>query len=264
MLNFGNTNTGYIVKRENKMTKNIYHQELVMALKKADPQGPVGGLFMAHYCGSDKPAYNLNTADHTKIIKEFVDRHDFTPQAAVDLIGSLYINGQSMNEIFFAGNLVGRLFNRDFDPQHLDSWLNYVHGWAEADVLCQSNFTDQALLGNWPAWEKILTKFVTDSNVHKRRASLVLLTKPLRLSPDPRLLKMAIRHVDLLKGERDILITKAISWALRSLVFQHPEVLAEYLTKNQKSLPSIAYREAYSKLTTGRKYNHQKKQKAIV
>ena len=133
--------------------------------------------------------------------------------------------------------------------------------WAENDVLCQSNFTAENILNRWSDWKKWLKEFNKSPNINKRRASLVLLTKSLRQSDDPRLSKLAFENVENLKGEKDILITKAVSWILRSLVTFHKTELLEYLDKNKESLPKIAYREALSKALTGRKYNNSKKQK---
>jgi len=88
-----------------------------------------------------------------------------------------------------------------------------------------------------------------------------LLTKALRQSDDPRLSKLAFANVENLKGETDILITKAVSWILRSLVSFHKDEVLRYLENNKDSLPKIAYRETLSKALTGRKYNNSKKQK---
>jgi 3-methyladenine DNA glycosylase AlkD len=106
-------------------------------------------------------------------------------------------------------------------------------------------------------WEKLLKKFNQSSNINKRRASLVLLTKPVRQSDDTRLSKLAFANIDNLKSETDILITKAVSWLLRSLTTFHKDEVLKYLETNKESLPKIAYREALSKALTGRKYNRK-------
>ncbi len=243
------------------MITNPHHLKIIDSLNKADPNGPVSGLYMVHYCGSDKSGYNLNTAEHTKIINDFIKKNSLSKKEAIDFISSLFKNGQTYNEIIIGGSMVGKLLINDFDPDLLNIWLNYVHGWAETDVLCQSNFTPDILLSNWSAWKKNLTQFTISKNVHKRRASLVLLCKPLRLSSDPRLFNMALNNTEKLKPETDILITKAISWILRSMVPFHRDSLTNYLNNNQATLPKIAYREAYTKLTTGRKYNRPQKSK---
>jgi len=92
-----------------------------------------------------------------------------------------------------------------------------------------------------------------DGNPSRRRASLVLLTKSVRGSNDARLSKLAFKNIDLLKGEKDILITKAVSWLLRSLIKNHRVEVVDYINKNRQILPKIAIRETERKLKTGRK-----------
>ena len=87
----------------------------------------------------------------------------------------------------------------------------------------------------------------------KRRAALVLLVTPTRTSDDPRFADLAFAVVTRLAPERDILITKAVSWLLRSLVTRHRDTVIAYLDANADSLPAIAIRETRTKLKTGTK-----------
>lgn len=109
------------------------------------------------------------------------------------------------------------------------------------------------MLADWAAWRKILQVFSRSENIHNQRASLVLLPGPVAHSADSRLAQLAFKNIDCLKGEKSILITKAISWLLRSLVRYHKRELAAYLEQNRKSLPKVAIRETERKLLTGRK-----------
>ena len=63
----------------------------------------------------------------------------------------------------------------------------------------------------------------------------------------------ALENIELLKHEKEILITKAISWVLRSMIRHHREKVAEYLEENAATLPAIAVRETRTKLSTGKK-----------
>jgi 3-methyladenine DNA glycosylase AlkD len=56
-----------------------------------------------------------------------------------------------------------------------------------------------------------------------------------------------------LKGERDILITKAVSWLLRSMSARHGPAVAAYLDASAASLPAVVVRETWTKLRTGTK-----------
>src|SRR6185312_1309445 len=121
------------------------------------------------------------------------------------------------------------------------------------DSLCQSNFTADELLLNWPAWHRMLIALSKSKNISKRRASLVLLTGPIAHSADPRFAAVAFENISRLSGERDILITKAISWLLRSMVRYHKKEVAAFLRANAETLPAIAVRETKRKIETGRK-----------
>ncbi|NCU31941.1 MAG: hypothetical protein EOM23_03170 [Candidatus Moranbacteria bacterium] len=211
------------------------------------------------YLGTDKTYHGFSSQRIKDIAKNFVQENHLTDDETIKVLNSLYQNGTSYTELTLAATILGFSKNllSNFDPKNLDLWLNYTNGWAENDVLCQSNFTADTLLSNWSSWQKILTEFNQSSNINKRRASLVLLTKSVRQSADPRLSKLAFTNADNLKGETDILITKAVSWILRSLVTFHKDEVLKYLKDNKDSLPKIAYRETLSKALTGRKYNRK-------
>ncbi|MDD2224631.1 MAG: DNA alkylation repair protein [Candidatus Shapirobacteria bacterium] len=210
-----------------------------------------------NYLGTDKIYHGFSTGQMIDLVKKIIKENNLDEKQTIDLLNSLYINGKSYTEIGLAAMILSRSSDvlKNFDPKHLDLWLNYTCGWAENDVLCQSNFSSDILFSNWSDWEKIINQFVKDKNINKRRASLVLLTKSLRQSDDPRLSKLAFQNIEKLKSEKEILITKAVSWLLRSLTKFHRDEVLIYLDKNKDSLPKIAYREAFAKATTGRKYN---------
>lgn len=218
---------------------------------KSDYQWP------KNYLGTDKIYHGFTTGQMVDLAKKIIKENDLDKKQIIELLNSLYINGKSYTEIGLAAMILSRSPEvlKNFDPNYLNTWLNYTCGWAENDVLCQSSFTDEILLSNWKNWEKIINQFVKDKNINKRRASLVLLTKSLSKSDDPRLSNLAFQNIEKLKSEKDILITKAVSWALRSLTKFHKQEVLDYLKKNKDTLPKIAYREALSKATTGRKYN---------
>ncbi len=138
-------------------------------------------------------------------------------------------------------------------PKKLDTWLNDLVGWAEVDSLCQNVFTAEEVLDDSKRWEAFIRKLARDKNINKRRAALVFLTGPVRYSADKRLAAVAFDVVEVLKGERDIIITKAVSWLLRSLTENHKRAVADYIGRNRDSLPAIAVRETMQKVPTGRK-----------
>jgi 3-methyladenine DNA glycosylase AlkD len=246
------------------MITNPIHQKIIKEISQMKSVStPENILFGQRYIGTDKPYHGFTTKQITDLAKKIFKENQLNSDDIIQLLNSLYQQGTSYTEIVIGPMILSLSPQtlKNFDPKNLDLWLNYTHGWAENDVLCQSNYTADILLNNWSEWQKILKEFNQSSNINKRRASLVLLTKPLRQSDDPRLSKLAFANVEHLKGETDILITKAVSWILRSLVSFHKDEVLKYLEDNKDSLPKIAYRETLSKALTGRKYNNSKKQK---
>jgi 3-methyladenine DNA glycosylase AlkD len=70
---------------------------------------------------------------------------------------------------------------------------------------------------------------------------------------DDAIAEVALKVVDRLKPEREVIITKAVSWVLRSMIKHYRASVEDYLTENADTLPSIAVRETRAKLVTGRK-----------
>jgi len=209
---------------------------------------------MKSYIGTTKPFYLMQTGVERQIARDWVRKHsDLSRDECVALLTSLY-RGESHNEICMASRLLGSAkIRKNVAPRFIDAWLSRVEGWGETDSICQSNFSGEEVLAKWEEWENLLKKLVFDENVHKRRASLVLLTRPVRESADRRLADLAFANIDRLMCERSILITKAVSWLLRDLIKNHRQRVAAHLDENEALLPRIAVRETRNKLLTGRK-----------
>ena len=134
---------------------------------------------MKSYIGTTKPFYLMHTGVERQIARDWVRKHpDLSRDECVALLTSLY-RGDSHDEICMASRLLGSSkIRKKVAPRFIDAWLSRVEGWAETDSICQSNFSGEELLAKWEEWENLLQKLVFDKNVHKRRASLGLLTKP--------------------------------------------------------------------------------------
>lgn len=208
--------------------------------------------WVKHYLGTDKILYALKTDDKKKIIKDYLKMLNLDIKNFTDLVLSLS-KGESFEEVSCIGKITESYpkLRQQLSISTVDKLFDHVKGWAEVDSNC--TFSADDLLSNWSEWKKLLDKFVDDPNVHKRRASVVLLCLPTRKSPDLRFYELAFSYVDKLMPEKDILITKAISWILRSMTKHHPEMVYDYLEKNKLLLPKIAVRETTRKLETGRK-----------
>jgi 3-methyladenine DNA glycosylase AlkD len=233
---------------------NPLYKKVLAELKRLKPQGDKKQrLWVQKYLGSNKPTKCIKGSIIIDIARKAIKENNPSAKELTKLLDLLYSKGKTFEEMDLAARFLGVApkLRQEINPEKLDFWLNFTHGWAECDVLCQSNFTPEEILANWNVWKKLLTKFSKDKNVHKRRASIVLLTKAVRQSPDNKLSNLAFKNTDLLKNEKDILITKAVSWILRSLIKNHKQEVADYLNKNKDVLPKIAVREVTNKLTTG-------------
>lgn len=235
------------------MAKGL-HSEILREFKKHAGRGTQHSGSTS-YLGNNHFSYRISVPVLRDIARAFLRKHEgISPQEFLGLTHALF-KGRSYDEKAMAAMLLGyaTAHRKHVTPRHLGTWLDDLVGWAEVDSLCQSTFDAEELLVDWSAWKAMLVAFSKDTNVHKRRASLVLLTKPVSHSADARFSTLAFANIGRLKGEKDILITKAISWILRSLIRYHKKEVAAYLKQNADTLPKIAIRETRRKLLTGRK-----------
>jgi 3-methyladenine DNA glycosylase AlkD len=207
------------------------------------------------YGSSGRIFYWVPVPARRRIARDWVREHRaLNAEQVLAVVESLF-RGESHEEKTLAALVLGYcpLARGRARPADVERWLGQLNGWAEVDGLCQSVFTAEELLGHWSAWRAALRRFARHSNANLRRASLVLLTGPIRRSQDARFRDLAFEIIEQLKHERIILITKAISWLLRTMVAHHRQAVLRYLDANAATLPKIAVRETRVKLDTGRK-----------
>lgn len=207
------------------------------------------------YLGTHNKLYHLKNAQERDIAKGIISRHkDITPEDFLKLLNVLYV-GKSYNERTIGTKLLQykKSYKYLFTPQRVFGWLSGLSGWSEVDALCQSTFAWQDLLSDWGSWNRIIDKMSRDGNISRRRASLVLLTKSVRGSDDRRLADLAFKNLERLKGEKDILVSKAISWLLRDLIKHHRKKVEVFLSDSNDILPKFVIKEVSNKLTYGTK-----------
>ena len=66
--------------------------------------------------------------------------------------------------------------------------------------------------------------------------------------------RRTLRVCSLLIDDRDAMVVKALSWALRALSERDPGAVRKFVDENEVRLPALVRREVRHKLTTGRKY----------
>lgn len=237
---------------------NPFHKEILNQIKHHSGK-PTQHTFLNSYLGNNHPRYPISIPLLRKIAKEWMKMHRDLPASKFSPVLTSLIKGKSSTEKTMVGILLDHatLDQRKFDPKLFNSWLNHLEGWAEVDSLCTGRYSESEILLQWKTWKPILLQFSKSKNIQKRRASLVLLCSPLRKSGDSRLAAMALKNVTQLKDEKEILITKAISWVLRSMVRHHRMALEKFI-KEQNGLPAIALRETKRVLETGKKNSVKK------
>lgn len=214
-----------------------------------------GGQHNNSYTGSGHPFFNASVPDIRKIGRAWLaGRRKADDADLLAVVASLFIGEAYEEKVLAAILLAANARTRRLGtPALADGWLNHLQGWAEIDSLCASVFGPDEMEADWPAWRDLIRRLSQDPNINRRRAALVLLCRPTRTSSDPRYRDLAFEVVERLKSERDILITKAVSWLLRSMVQRHAPRVAGYLDGEAASLPAVAVRETRTKLRTGTK-----------
>jgi 3-methyladenine DNA glycosylase AlkD len=133
--------------------------------------------------------------------------------------------------------------------EHLGSGIS---SWDQVDCF--------ACYLSGPAWregridDKAIVQWAGSKDRWWRRAALVS-TVPLNVKArggrgDAR---RTLRICSLLIDDRDEMVVKALSWALRALAGQDPEAVRRFVKENEARLPALVRREVQRKLATGRK-----------
>jgi 3-methyladenine DNA glycosylase AlkD len=211
--------------------------------------------FPDSYLGNSHPRYPINAPGLRSIAKDWMRAHTELPPAEVVSMLTSMAEGDSSTEKVMVGILLDNATKaqKQFNPRIFVKWLDHLVGWAEVDAVCTGKYTITEIPGNLSAWKKILDQLSKSDNINKRRAAIVFLCSPLRTSTLHDLPKIAFPIINRLTHEKEVIITRAISWVLRSMVKHHRDALVQYLNKYESTLPAIAVRETKIKLKTGRK-----------
>ncbi|HNP76344.1 MAG TPA: DNA alkylation repair protein [Cyclobacteriaceae bacterium] len=210
---------------------------------------------LGRYVGTNHPRYHLSLPAMRTIARTWLRfRKDLAAAEFQKVLTSL-IQGPSYNEKLMTGILLSMAPKamQEIDPRIFKEWLGHLEGWAEVDTLCTGPFTVRQVPAQWATWKKLLPAFARSKDIHQRRASIVLLCSPIRHDNNPEMFQVMIANIERLKHEKEILITKAISWVLRSAVTHHEQAVKRYVLANKDTLPKIAVRETLVKIKTGTK-----------
>lgn len=168
-----------------------------------------------------------------RLAKELIEKHDLR-WPAYELIRNHPAAFQSMDEAT------------------LEKLGQGIHSWGTVDTFAR------ILAG--PAW---LHGLVSDNMIHGwahskdlwwRRAALVsTVALNMRSQQGRGDVARTLAVCSLLVADREEMVVKAMSWALRALVVHDPAAVAEFLSRHEGVLPARVKREVRNKLTTGLK-----------
>jgi len=214
-----------------------------------------GGQQNDSYTGSGHPFFNVSAPELRRIARVWLAGRRKAADADLLAVIARLFTGEAYEEKVLAAVLLGAnaRMRRLGTAALMDGWLDCLQGWAEIDSLCASVFGPDEMEADWPAWQGLIRRLSRDANINRRRAALVLLCRPTRMSADQRYRDLSFEVIEQLKAERPILITKAVSWLLRSMTNHHGAAVAAYLDANAATLPAVAVRETRTKLRTGTK-----------
>jgi 3-methyladenine DNA glycosylase AlkD len=233
---------------------NPHHREILQLILENSGKG-TSQTFSDSYLGNKNPRYAITAPVLRRLAKEWMREHRTLTACDYAAVLDSLINGQSSTEKSFAGILMDYATTEQgaFSPAHFDKWLDQLEGWAEIDSVCTGAYTIKQIPLHWKIWKPLLIRFSKDKNISKRRASLVFFCSPLSHCDEADIANTALANIDRLKSEKDILITKAVSWLLRSMIKHHRKLVAGYMKTYAETLPKIAVRETLVKLKTGKK-----------
>lgn len=236
------------------MKINVHHKAILEEIK-AQSGVATRHTFLDNYLGNSHFRYAINAPKLRTIAKEWAKNNKkISGEAFSDVVASL-IHGPSSTEKVMGGILLDCATKEQaqFDPKVFEDWLSQLEGWAEVDSVCTGKFMIRSLPDQWDKWEKIIRRFAKSKSIQKRRAALVLFCSPIRYTTDKAVRDLAFQNISLLKHEKDVLITKAISWLLRSMIKNFKKEVEIFVRENKETLPAIAYRETMIVLKTGKK-----------
>ena len=239
---------------------NTHHQEILHQIKEKSGK-PTQHTALDNYLGNSHFRYPISIPVLRSIGKTWMKENagELSLNAFTTLLTSL-TRGESSTEKTMAGILLdyAPAALRQFDPKLFDKWLGPLQGWAEVDTLCTGVYSSTEIANQFTAWKNVLLDFTKSKQIEKRRASLVLLVSPLLKARNANVVKIAFQNINRLKQEKEVMITKAISWLLRSAIKYHKAEVAVFIEEQNETLPRIALRETLIKLKTGKKTKSKK------
>ena len=219
--------------------------------QRAEPNHQAGMMMVTR---TELKVYGVRVPHLREIARAWQRAHkDVTREDLMALVEALW-DGKSREERLLVVYLLER-YKRwipDLTWAHFERWRRDLDNWEVADGLSLW-VLGRWLLANPEDRLAHLWDLIADEDVWSRRLALVATTWLNRGRKDIGFLVLTLKLVDRVKEERDPMITKAVSWALRGMVKTHADRVAAYLEDNRDVLAAHVVREVSNKLRTGLK-----------
>ena len=198
--------------------------------------------------------FGVYTQDLRLVVKDFKQRlkgetDEFVLQIANDLIDQNITESRQVAYELIAANKEAR---EALNDQIVSSLARRLDNWACVDLFCS------AVAG--AAWregrvsDSLIVSWANSEDLWLRRASVVctvaLNTKSRGGKGDA---KRTLERCEFLLDDSEVMVQKAISWALRELVPWDRSVVVAFLAQHQDRVSARVKREVIKKLETGKK-----------
>ena len=193
-----------------------------------------------------------NTAAVRTIRREFSSRIARTaPESVVQL--ALYLLSQNSDLLrFFSYELVShhRAALEQLTTDDLLKLGKGLNSWSSVD--CFAMYLSGPLWARGGVPDRTIATWARSKDRWWRRTALVS-TVALSRRGDSDDLRRVAQVCALLAADRDDMVVKALSWALREIAKKNPKVVRTFLREHRHTLGARVIREVNNKLTTGLK-----------
>ena len=200
---------------------------------------------------SDYVIYGIRMPDIEKIVKSVHEKFDCNYDDAIEVFRKL--TRKNVEEQKFAGFFFLNRFKKQFNENIVniirEEYSEYCHTWSHCDSTCVrllGPFLGKK--GNETLAIKTINNWSDSDNLWIKRASMVILLKITMMKKDfdeDYVFKLVEK---MSKYSEANYIEKGIGWLLKTCSKYKPEVIIDYLSKNNKKLSRLILRYASEKL----------------
>jgi 3-methyladenine DNA glycosylase AlkD len=193
-----------------------------------------------------------NTAAVRAVRREFSRRIASAPPESVIQLALRLLQENSDLLRFFSYEIVSR-HRLAFEQLTMDDLLKLGKGlksWSSVD--CFAMYLSGPMWAQGKLPDKTIAAWARSKDRWWRRTALVSTVALSRRGEADDCLRVA-PICTLLTADRDDMVVKALSWALREVAKKHPEQASCFLAEHRNALAARVIREVNNKLTTGLK-----------